>query len=258
VQNFGEPRASSIRDIVTNLRGSPTGPDVAEQTDSSVSDNKRWGPLVERLQSNSDSEALEELYVELQRFFPYYFLRRLGSDHVADAMHNLFLMTVRQLRLGSLKNAECLMGFVHTIAYRYTCEQITETIKSREIERRDDTQLPDGRHSVESVLIDEEARLLLRDCLAGLTLRQREILERFYLREELPEQIMREMNLTATQYRLLKSRSKLAIQESACKKLKRPLAPVARLVPGVNSLESGETSNTTRLRATASLGSASF
>ena len=44
--------------------------------------------------------------------------------------------------------------------------------------------------------------------LQVLSQRNRDILERFYLEEQRPEQICEEMDLTETQFRLLKSRAK--------------------------------------------------
>jgi RNA polymerase sigma-70 factor, ECF subfamily len=50
--------------------------------------------------------------------------------------------------------------------------------------------------------------------------RCREILERFYLREQRREQICREMSLTETQFRLLKSRAKARLGDRGQRRLK--------------------------------------
>jgi RNA polymerase sigma-70 factor (ECF subfamily) len=49
---------------------------------------------------------------------------------------------------------------------------------------------------------------LARSVLEKMTSRDREILSRFYLREQSQEQICTEMDLSETQFRLLKSRAK--------------------------------------------------
>jgi RNA polymerase sigma-70 factor (ECF subfamily) len=54
---------------------------------------------------------------------------------------------------------------------------------------------------------------LARSVLERMTSRDREILSRFYLREQSQEQICREMRLTETQFRLLKSRAKQRFAE---------------------------------------------
>jgi hypothetical protein len=50
--------------------------------------------------------------------------------------------------------------------------------------------------------------------------REFEILTRFYLREQPPEQIQSEMRLTATQFNLLKSRAKAKLTDLVRQKLK--------------------------------------
>jgi DNA-directed RNA polymerase specialized sigma24 family protein len=50
---------------------------------------------------------------------------------------------------------------------------------------------------------------------------QREILTRFYLKGEQPAEICKAMNLTDTQYRLLKSRSRQILQEVVAKRMTR-------------------------------------
>ena len=49
--------------------------------------------------------------------------------------------------------------------------------------------------------------------LKGLHPREREILIRYYLREQSPQEICREMRLTETQFRLIKSRAKARFGE---------------------------------------------
>jgi DNA-directed RNA polymerase specialized sigma24 family protein len=44
--------------------------------------------------------------------------------------------------------------------------------------------------------------------LNSLPWREREVLTRFYLKEQSPRQICRDMNFTETQFRLIKSRAK--------------------------------------------------
>jgi DNA-directed RNA polymerase specialized sigma24 family protein len=44
--------------------------------------------------------------------------------------------------------------------------------------------------------------------LGGLSKRDRDVLTRFYLKEQSAEEICRDLNLTETQFRLIKSRAK--------------------------------------------------
>jgi RNA polymerase sigma-70 factor (ECF subfamily) len=60
---------------------------------------------------------------------------------------------------------------------------------------------------------------LMKSALEALSQRDRDILVRFYLQEQSQEQICREMSLTETQFRLLKSRAKAKFGEIGRKKL---------------------------------------
>ena len=67
--------------------------------------------------------------------------------------------------------------------------------------------------------MDREEEELAYKILKGISRRDREILIRFYLLEESQELICRKMNLTDTQFRLLKSRAKARFGELGKKKL---------------------------------------
>lgn len=54
---------------------------------------------------------------------------------------------------------------------------------------------------------------IIRQVLAELSDRDREILTRFYVREQSQDQICSEMTLTVAQFRLLKSRAKAHFKE---------------------------------------------
>jgi DNA-directed RNA polymerase specialized sigma24 family protein len=66
----------------------------------------------------------------------------------------------------------------------------------------------DEKRNQERNAILRERMEVVKAALAQLDEDEREILERFYLQEQSPEEIMREMHLTATQFRLHKSRAK--------------------------------------------------
>jgi hypothetical protein len=62
----------------------------------------------------------------------------------------------------------------------------------------------------------------MRASLLSLRPKEREILTRFYLQEQSQETIQQEMNLTETQYRLLKSRSKQKLERITRKTIPPP------------------------------------
>jgi RNA polymerase sigma-70 factor, ECF subfamily len=61
--------------------------------------------------------------------------------------------------------------------------------------------------------------------LRNLSWRDREILTRFYLRGESQERVCSEMNLTGTQFRLLKSRAKARFGELGKRRLQQRSLP---------------------------------
>jgi RNA polymerase sigma factor (sigma-70 family) len=77
----------------------------------------------------------------------------------------------------------------------------------------------DRKHNPEQEAIIREKSQLMRSSLQALSERDRDILVRFYLKEQPQEQICQEMSLSETQFRLLKSRAKAKFGEIGRKKL---------------------------------------
>ena len=72
--------------------------------------------------------------------------------------------------------------------------------------------------------------------LNGLPQRDREVLVRFYLREQTADEICRDMGLTETQFRLIKSRAKARYGKLGQRRLAPRVAPGSMspgsMVPG--------------------------
>jgi DNA-directed RNA polymerase specialized sigma24 family protein len=73
----------------------------------------------------------------------------------------------------------------------------------------------DFRENPEQATVAQERMEIMRGVLMGLSQRDREVLTRFYLLEQGKQQICREMRLTDTQFRLLKSRAKARFARAA-------------------------------------------
>jgi DNA-directed RNA polymerase specialized sigma24 family protein len=80
--------------------------------------------------------------------------------------------------------------------------------------------IPDDTN-LESGLYNRQRVTFVRDILRQLSALDREILRRFYLEEQTKEQICREMRLTPTQFRNMKSQAKLALTEIGRRRLRR-------------------------------------
>jgi DNA-directed RNA polymerase specialized sigma24 family protein len=78
----------------------------------------------------------------------------------------------------------------------------------------DGTNLEDGLYNRQRVTF-------VRDILRQMPALDREILRRFYLQEQSKEQICREMRLTPTQFRNMKSQAKLALTEIGMRRLRK-------------------------------------
>jgi len=128
---------------------------------------------------------------------------------------------VLAIRRGELREPERLMGFVRTIVRRQVAAHIDKVVHSRREQAEFDTtiRVPDPRGNPEETAIFRQRIGLIRQVLAELSDRDREILTRFYVDEQGQDQICSEMALTETQFRLLKSRAKARFGELGKKKL---------------------------------------
>ncbi len=156
-------------------------------------------------------EAIGQFYNHFMPVLRVFFrARRLDRKKVEHFAAETVLTAVRQIQRGSLKNPECLIGYVRMIAQRIYFGY------SRELQREHAENLPgeiedrvaDVRKGPEADCMNRERREIALAVLTSMKRHEREILTRFYLWEQDEATIRKEMNLTATQYRLLKSRAK--------------------------------------------------
>lgn len=81
--------------------------------------------------------------------------------------------------------------------------------------------MADARRNPEQAAAFRQKVDLMTEVLNQLSERDREILTRFYLQEQSQEQICEDMNLSETQFRLLKSRAKARFGELGQRKLQQ-------------------------------------
>ena len=180
----------------------------------------RWVSLVQNIR-NGEESALEELYRLFSRGIRFYLCRQLGIQELDDKVHDTFLIVVQAIQKGELREPARLLGFIRTVVRRQVAAHIDRMVHTRK-ERLDidsGMRVPDLCNGPEEEAILLERTQLMRDVLAGISPRDREILTRFYLREQTQEQICREMQLTETQFRLLKSRAKTRFGELGKRRL---------------------------------------
>jgi len=173
-----------------------------------------WAQLVQRVHDGDDS-GMEELYKLFSTGVRFYLCRQLGPQDLDDKVHDIFLIITQSIQRGDLRDPERLMGYVRTIVRRQVAAYIENAVQSRRNQTDLDfgLTLTDQHPNPERRLIAEQSTEVALGILKSLNKRDREVLIRFYLKEQSQEQICREMSLTETQFRLIKSRAKARFGE---------------------------------------------
>ena len=184
-----------------------------------------WAPLVERVRAG-DSAALEQLYGLLCSGIRFFLLRQLGPQDLDDRVHDLYLVITEAIQRGELRQPECLMGFVRTVVRRHVVAGINGNVRARCRHRSVDDcfQLRDNGPNPELLAIKEQNAEIALRILRGICKRDREVLVRFYLEEQSAERICQEMNLTETQFRLIKFRAKARFGEMGKARIARRIS----------------------------------
>jgi len=183
---------------------------------------QNWVALVESVQ-RGERAGMEELYRVFSRGVRFYLCRQLGPQDLDDKVHDTFVIVVEAIQKGELREPERLMGFVRTVVRRQVAGQIDRSVQSRkeQAELETTTSMSDHHDTPEEASIVRQHEEVAEAVLRGISGREREILTRFYLLEQSQEEICEEMNLSETQFRLLKSRAKARFGELGRKKLGR-------------------------------------
>ena len=162
---------------------------------------------------NSDSEGMERLYEKFAPGLRSFFLRQLGPQDAEDKVQDVLLITLEALREGRVRELERLPGYVRTVAKRSVAACIEERVRDRNCSREFDASSIACADNPESSALDHERAAIMQEVLRGLSAKDRRVLVGFYLQEQTQEQICRDMNLTATQFRMLKWRAKAHFAE---------------------------------------------
>jgi RNA polymerase sigma factor (sigma-70 family) len=179
-----------------------------------------WSYVVQRIQ-HGDQEAMAELYSAFGRGVRFLLARKLGPQDVEDQVHDTFIIVLHAIKTGQVRQPERLMSFVRTVVRRQIAEGIGTLVQARRDEADLDPEMVDTRANPEQGAIGRQQEALMRRVLRELCERDRQVLARFYLHEQSQEQICRDMNLSETQFRLLKSRAKARFAELGKRTLRR-------------------------------------
>ena len=208
------------------LSQSPNG-ETQGSSDDQVDKSERpsfpavdWAQLVAQIKAGEDA-GMEHLYKLFSRGIRYYLCRQLGPQELEDKVHDTFLIVVNAIKRGDLREPERLMGFVRTVVRRQVAAYIENAVHTRreQADLESGVTVADKTQNPEQEAISKQRAELMKSALASLSQRDRDILVRFYLKEQSQEQICEAMSLTETQFRLLKSRAKAKFGEIGKKKL---------------------------------------
>jgi RNA polymerase sigma-70 factor (ECF subfamily) len=200
---------------------SPVSPQTSAQPEArETAPSIDWSSLVDQVKNGEDS-GMEQLYKLFSRGIRYYLCRQLGPQELDDKVHDTFLIVVHAIQRGDLREPERLMGFVRTIVRRQVAAYIDHAVHNRREQIDLDTGRPiaDLKQNPEQMAMARQRAELMKSVLDSLSDRDREILDRFYIREQTQDQICGQMHLSETQFRLLKSRAKARFGEAGKKKL---------------------------------------
>jgi RNA polymerase sigma-70 factor (ECF subfamily) len=198
----------------------PQNQEAREKTSRPGYSPVEWGILVNQIKIGEET-GMEQLYKLFSRGIRYYLCRQLGPQELEDKVHDTFLIVVNAIRRGDLREPERLMGFVRTVVRRQVAAYIEQAVHNRreQADLESGITVADRKQNPEQEAMVRQKAELMESALSALSERDREILVRFYLKEQAQEQICREMDLTETQFRLLKSRAKAKFGEIGKKKL---------------------------------------
>jgi RNA polymerase sigma-70 factor (ECF subfamily) len=182
--------------------------------------NVDWADLLDRIQKR-DPDAPGELYSRTSTPIFFFLRRRMSVEQAEDRTHDVFLILIDAIRAGRIQNPAAFPGYAVMVAKRQAFAQFRRSSRFPEANEEALNALSsDARDDPHSILEETEWNLLIQRALASLNSRQREVLDRFYVLEESKEKICGDMNLTQTQYRLLKSRAKARFGEMGRKVLR--------------------------------------
>ncbi len=214
--------------VAAGVEAAAVAEDRPEPSDPLANDVD-WPGLVARIHGGEDS-GMEELYKLFAKGIRFYLCRQLGPQELDDKIHDTFLIVVKAIRKGDLREPERLMGFVRTVVRRQVAAHIDKVIHSRreELDLDVGVRVADVRRNPEQNAAFQEKVEFMVGVLDSLSVRDREILSRFYLDEQSQDQICDEMDLSETQFRLLKSRAKARFGEIGRRKLQqRPMGSIS-------------------------------
>jgi RNA polymerase sigma-70 factor, ECF subfamily len=173
-----------------------------------------WSRLVDRVRAG-DPAGMEQLYAVFVKGVRFFLWQQLGPQDLDDKVHDVFLIITQSIQRGELRDPDQLMGYVRAVVRRQVAAHIDNAGHLRRTQQSIDPAmtLSDHQPDPERRVIEQESQDVALRTLSALPERDREVLVRFYLQEQKAEEICRDLDLTQTQFRLIRSRAKARLGE---------------------------------------------
>lgn len=155
-----------------------------------------------------------------------FLLSCIPEADASDIRQEVYMSALAVIKENKLRSPESLLAYVRASAYRCRCSFVKQRMWSRERCISTDTytdtngQKHRGHDVIDSklptpeiALLRREQKQLCRRALSNMLPRDREIIERAYIREESADETRRAMNLPGHSYDNVKSRATLRLAE---------------------------------------------
>ena len=185
---------------------------VSKPPESPASDAQ----LVARIRAG-DVHAEGELYERYCESVRMMLRHRTRKPEIADELCNdTFIIVLKKVRREGLEEPAQLSAFIHRTAQYVYLDWVRPNIHRREIEASDPDLLKRLHGSVSRPQDDEQAALASQAMirlLANLAPRDRDVLDRFYLREQEKTRICEELGLSPANFDRVISRARNRLRD---------------------------------------------
>ncbi|MBL8239011.1 MAG: sigma-70 family RNA polymerase sigma factor [Bryobacterales bacterium] len=151
-----------------------------------------------------DEGAYTELYSVVRRTVSASLRTEFGQDS-EDVGHEVFMDAMSAIKADVIQKPEAFIPYLRKIIHRRRIALITEKIHARKALEIENT-IPCSAQRADTIVEVSERWEDVQASLRRLDPIKQEILKRFYLEGQSGDQIIAEMGLTQTQFRLHKSR----------------------------------------------------
>jgi RNA polymerase sigma-70 factor (ECF subfamily) len=170
-----------------------------------INDTERGNPANTSLVSAiaERTSLQDQLYLRYRRpLLQVFHQRRIGRDASQDLLQRTFLQAIKKIRTDGLEDPSNLGGYLYRTACKLASQYWRgELARQHDNDREIILNLQDEALSLEERVDHEQLARAVRELIEELPQhRDREVLERYYLREESRVSISESLNLTTVQF----------------------------------------------------------